>query len=130
MSDASRHKLSNSMKGNTNGLGHPCSKEKALKISNTQKGRRLTEEHRRKISQAKKGESHRPLSEKERKTISNSSYHQSRKKAVICLDTNVIYESVQECARELHLDATNVSAVCLGKHSHTKGYHFKFINNR
>ena len=42
------------MRGNQNGLGHPCSEEKKKKISEAQKGRKFTEEHKQKLSEAAK----------------------------------------------------------------------------
>jgi hypothetical protein len=39
MNEATKQKISNSMKGNKNGAGHPCSEEKRNKISEAQKGR-------------------------------------------------------------------------------------------
>lgn len=56
MSDEARKKLSKSMMGNKNGLGHKCSEEKKKKISDAQKGKTFTKEHKRHISEAKKGE--------------------------------------------------------------------------
>lgn len=41
-----RNILSEKLKGNKNGLGKPCSEEKKLKISLSQKGRKFTEEHK------------------------------------------------------------------------------------
>ena len=39
MNEETKQKISNSMKGNKNGAGHPCSEEKKRKISEAQKGR-------------------------------------------------------------------------------------------
>ena len=46
MNEETKQKISQSMIGNKNGLGHPCSPEKAKKISEAQKGRTFTEEHK------------------------------------------------------------------------------------
>ena len=54
MSEESKLKMSKSMMGNKNGLGKPCSFEKAKKISDAQKGRKLTEEHKQKLSNSAK----------------------------------------------------------------------------
>lgn len=54
MSEESRQKKSKAMLGNKNGLGKPCSKEKARKISEAQKGKKLSEEHKQKLSQSAK----------------------------------------------------------------------------
>lgn len=95
MSAAARKKLSEAMKGNQNGKGHPCSEEKKKKISEAQKGRVFTEEHKKKLSEAAK-KRHTPCSEEKKKILSQNYPH---KKRVFCQETNTVYESVQECAR-------------------------------
>ena len=50
-------------------------------------------------------------------------------KKVYCLETNTIYKSVQECARQLNLQATLVSKVCRGKLLTTGGYHLKYYDD-
>lgn len=39
------------------------------------------------------------------------------------------YKSVQECARQLNLQATLVSKVCKGKPLTTGGYHLKYYDD-
>jgi len=56
MTEEVRKKMSSSMKGNKNGLGHPCSEDKKRRISESQKGRKLTPEHKMLLSLAKKRE--------------------------------------------------------------------------
>lgn len=125
MSDLSKSKLSNSMKGNKNGLGHPCSEEKKLKISEAQKGKRLTEEHKKKLSISAQNR-HVPCSDDKRKILSQNYPH---KKTVYCYETNTIYESVQECARQLKLYPTNVTKVCKNIIHTTGGYHLEYYND-
>ena len=117
-----REKMSMSMKGNKNGLGHPCSEEKKKKISDAQKGKKLSEEHKRAISLAKTGKSHKSLSEEARKKISNS----HKKNKIYCLETDTVYESIQECSRQLNVLATNICKCCKGKINSTGGYHFSY----
>ena len=50
LNEDARKKISISMIGNKNGLGHPCSEEKKTKISKSQKGRKLTKQHKEKLS--------------------------------------------------------------------------------
>ena len=125
MSPEARKKLSQSMMGNQNGLGHPCSEEKKKKISEAQKGRKFTEEHKQKLSEAAK-KRHVPCSEEKKKKLSQS---YPNKKQVYCVELNTVYESVQECARQLGLQATNISKVCKGKLHTTGGYHLKYYND-
>lgn len=125
MSAESKLKISKSMMGNKNGLGKPCSFEKAKKISEAQKGRKLTEEHKQKLSNSAK-QRHVPCSDSKREVLRKS--HPNMKK-VYCSETNTIYTSVQECARQLGLWATLVSKVCAGKLKSTGGYHLSYYND-
>ena len=121
-----RQKMSAAMMGNTNGAGHPCSEEKKKKISDAQKGRKFTNEHKENISKAKKGKSHEPPSEETRKKISAS----HEKSPVYCEETGIVYESIQECARQLSLYATVVCKCCKGKLKSTGGYHLKYYTEQ
>lgn len=125
MSPEARKKLSQSMMGNQNALGHPCSEEKKRKISEAQKGRKFTEEHKQKLSEAAK-KRHVPCSEEKKKKLSQN---YPNKKQVYCVELDTVYESVQECARQLGVQATNVSKVCKGKLHTTGGYHLKYYND-
>ena len=120
-----RKKMSKAMQGNKNGLGKVCSEEKKKKISLAQKGRSFTEEHKKAISKAKKGKTHKTLSAESRKKIADA----HDKTPVYCLETNTVYESIQECARQLQLWATLVCKVCKGKLKSTGGYHISYYND-
>lgn len=120
-----RIKMSQAMKGNKNGLGHPCSEEKRQKISNAQKNKTLTEEHRKKLSEAAKIR-HTPCSDETKRKISNS---YPNKKKVYCKELNCVYSSVHECARQLNLHATTISKVCKGKLNTTGNYHFIYYDD-
>lgn len=124
MSDAAKRKLSEAMKGNKNCLGRVLSEETKEKISKSQKGRTFTEEHKQKLSEAAK-KRHVPCSEEKKKKLSESYPH---KRKIYCMETDTIYESVQECARQLNLFATNISKVCRGIHHTTGGYHFRYYD--
>lgn len=125
MSEESRLKKSRAMLGNKNGLGHPCSKEKARKISEAQKGMVFSEERKRKMSEKAKLR-HIPCSEEKIKTLQNNYPHM---KQVYCFETNTVYKSVQECARQLNTYATLVSKVCRNKVKTANGYHLKYYND-
>lgn len=125
MNPETKNKISNKLKGNTNGLGHPCSEEKKRKISKAQKGRKLTEEHKQKLSEAAK-QRHTPCSEQKRKTLSQN---YPNKKPIYCLELNTVFESVQECSRQLDIPATNISKLCNGRGKTLKGYHLSYYND-
>lgn len=117
-----REKMSRSMTGNKNGLGHKCSEEKKRKISEAQKGRRLTDDHKRKLSEAKKGKPHGSMSAETKRKISDS----HKKRPVYCQETDTVYPSIQECARQLGLWATLIVKVCKGTLKTTGGYHLSY----
>ena len=125
MSEEARKKLSHSMMGNKNGLGHPCSDEKKRKISEAQKGRTFTEEHKQKLSDAAK-QRHVPCSEEKKKKLSQN-YPNKRK--VYCEELDTIYDSVQECGRQLGIPATNITKLCNGRGKTLKGYHLRYYND-
>ena len=68
MNEETKQKISQSMKGNKNNLGHICPEETKKKISEAQKGRKLTEEHKQKLSEAAK-KRHVPCSEEKKEKI-------------------------------------------------------------
>lgn len=122
--EETRKKMSAAMKGNKNGSGHKCSEETKEKIRSALVGKPFTEEHKERLSRAKKGVSHCSPSPETRKKIANS----HAKFQVYCQENAVIYESIQECARQLGLYATNVCKCCKGKLLSTGGYHLKYYN--
>lgn len=123
LTDEVKKKISKALLNNKNGLGHPCSEEKRNKISNAQKNRQFTREHKQKLSKAAKNR-HVPCSEQKRQVLSNN---YPNKKRVYCQETDTVYESVQSCARELGLYATNVTKVCKGIHKTTGNYHLYYF---
>ena len=120
-----RQQMSIAMTGNKNSLGHKCSEEKKRKISAAQVGRHLTDEHKQKLSDAKRGKPHAPQSIETRRKISDS----HDKKPVYCKETGIVYSSIQSCAKELGLWATLVCKCCKGKLKSTGGYHFTYYND-
>ena len=124
MNEETKQKISQAMIGNQNGLGHPCSEEEKEKISNAQKGRKFTEEHKQKLSEAAKNR-HVPCSEEKKQILKEKSH----KKSVYCEELDKIFESVQECSRQLGIPATNISKLCNGRGKTLKGYHLKYYND-
>ena len=124
MNEETKQKISQAMIGNQNGLGHPCSEEKKEKISNAQKGRKFTEEHKQKLSEAAKNR-HVPCSEEKKQILKEKSH----KKSVYCEELDKIFESVQECSRQLGIPATSISKLCNGRGKTLKGYHLRYYND-
>ena len=124
MNEETKQKISQAMMGNQNNLGHPCSEEKKKKISNAQKGRKFTEKHKQKLSEAAKNR-HVPCSEEKKQILKEKSH----KKPVYCEELDKIFESVQECGRQLGIPATNISKLCNGRGKTLKGYHLRYYND-
>lgn len=125
MNEETKQKISQSLMGNKNGLGHPCSEEKKKKISEAQKGKKFTEEHKQKLSEAAKNR-HVPCSEEKKQKLSQN-YPNKRK--VYCEELNKIFNSVQQCSKELGIPATNISKLCGGRGKTLKGYHLRYYND-
>ena len=125
MNEETKQKISKAMMGNKNNLGHPCSEEKKKKISEAQKGRVFSEEHKQKLSEAAK-KRHVPCSEEKKEKIRASSH----KRKVYCEELDIIFESVQECARQIGAAATNVSKLCNGRGKTLKGYHLRYYEEK
>ena len=124
MNEETRQKISQALMGNQNNLGHSCSEEKKKKISEAQKGREFTEEHKQKLSEAAKNR-HVPCSEEKKQTLKEKSH----KKPVYCEELNKVFESVQECDRQLGIPATNITKLCNGRGKTLKGYHLRYYND-
>ena len=124
MNEETKQKISQALIGNQNNLGHSCSEEKKKKISEAQKGREFTEEHKQKLSEAAKNR-HVPCSEEKKQILKEKSH----KKSVYCEELDKIFESVQECSRQLGIPATNISKLCNGRGKTLKGYHLRYYND-
>ena len=124
MNEETKQKISQALMGNQNNLGHLCSEEKKKKISEAQKGREFTEEHKQKLSEAAKNR-HVPCSEEKKQTLKEKSH----KKPVYCEELNKVFESVQECGRQLGIPATNITKLCNGRGKTLKGYHLRYYND-
>ena len=120
-----RNKISQAMRNNKNGLGHKCSEEKKEKIRSAQLGRKFTQEHKDKLSKAAQ-QRHIPCSEEKKKTLSQRYPH---KRPVYCLELNKVFESVQQCGKELGISPSNIVKLCNGQGKTLKGYHLSYYND-
>lgn len=73
------------------------------------------------------------ISEERRTKIKNflvgngNRYRKSVSKPVVCLETDKVYESSGQAARELNLCRSHILRVAKGEYKQIKGYHFKFL---
>lgn len=86
---------------------------KCKRHSGPHKGKKHSEEAKRKISEAMKG-----------KLIN----HKSLSKKVLCVETGEIFESTCEAHRKTGINQSNISMACNGKLKTAGGYHWKFYN--
>ena len=97
------------------------------KISQAHKGMKFSDEHKKNLSISHKGKTPcnkgKNISETTRQKIIES----RTKKALYCINTSKIYNSLAEASKDLNISKTHISDVCNGKRKSTKGYSFKFI---
>lgn len=96
------------MGNGTNGI--PCSEEKKKKISIANKGHRFSEETKKIMSEKKIG-----------KKLTNC-------KKVLCIETNIIYESMHDAEKYTGIKYKNISKVCKNEYGRKTagGYHWKY----
>ena len=49
-------------------------------------------------------------------------------KAVLCINTGIIYKSIAEASRKTNIHSSAISSVCSGKHNTAGGYHWRFVS--
>ena len=119
--DEIKEQMQQRMLGNTYCAGRVTSEETKKKISDAQKGRKLTEEHRQKLRKPKSVTY--PCSKEHRQHIIEA---KKDKKSVRCVETGIVYESIHECARQMGVSATAICAVARGRHKTAGGYRFEY----
>lgn len=138
LSEKHRKKLSEVRKGEGSyWYGKTFPEEIKNKLSEFRKGKKLSEEHKKQISEGMKG---RMCSEDTKQKISNanrgkthSEEHKKKisdvmKKQVLCVETDIIYESISDASEKTGISLSGISAVCNGRRKTSGGYHWKFYN--
>lgn len=128
--EATRRKISSSLKGKMVGKNNPnYGNHKLAGENNPRYGKHLPEETRRKISESRKGKGTQPRSEVTKQKMRENHKGGSRSKAVLCVETNTIYESINDAARAVNINKKVISNCCRGiEHYNTAaGYHWRFI---
>ena len=134
-------------------LSKECVEKRAQKL----RGRKLTEEHKKKLSEAHKGlpsyKREHPMSEETKIKISNSlkkwnAEHESpnkgkkRKKSplgvlrtiqghykpIVCVETGIVYDSIKHASIKNNIDNSSLSKVCRKLRETAGGYHWRFLN--
>lgn len=81
----------------------------------------ITEEIKQKISQKNKGK-HASV-----KTEFKKGHKPLNAKAVLCVETNVIYNNIKEASKNTNVMACHISEVCSGKRKSAGKLHWKYI---
>lgn len=128
-SENTRKLLSALNKGKNNPRYGKClNEEQKRKISEANKGKHISEEHKRKLSESHKGQI---ISAETRKKISeslkNSPYYHSRRK-VICVETQVIYNSVTEAAISVNASSSHITECAKHQRKTIKGFHWEYAD--
>lgn len=105
--------------GNKWNVGKHLPEEVKHKISIAHTGRKASEETRKKLSEARKGR--RLPAETYKKIAEKNSIK------VICMNTNIIYDSVTTAGKLLKIDPSSIVKVCKGKAKATKGLIFRYV---
>ena len=85
--------------------------------------RKLTEEHKRKISE------HHKEQNGEKNWMYGKTYGQNpRARAVVCLETGEIFDSAKRAAHELNVNYTNLVGVLKGRRKKVGELHFEYVS--
>lgn len=118
-----RARISEQTRGERNpNYGRKHTEEERLKMSLCNLGRPLTEEHKRKLSEALKGKGKgRPRPEGSGK----------KPKKVLCVETGEVFDSIADAARakDIYKTKTRISDVCKGKAITCGGYHWQYYES-
>lgn len=99
---------------------------------NPRYGKHHSPETRKKLSEMNKGKTPTnkgiPLTEEQKRKISaaNKGRQAHNRKAVICIDTGVIYKSATEAAQAIKAPQPSITAVCRGNRKQTHGLKFAY----
>lgn len=99
------------------------SEESRKKLSKSRKGINFSESHLKKISDSHKGII--PTKEQNFKNMMNS----PKRKPVVCVETNVKYNSIREAGRKTGFNPRIIAAICKGEYGRktTGGYSWKYV---
>ena len=90
---------------------------------------RHAEESKQLMSENRKGKGTQPRSEATKQKMRENHKGGARSKAVLCVETNTIYESINDAARDVNINKKVISNCCRGiEHYNTAaGYHWRFV---
>ena len=110
-------------------LNKHLSEETKRKISQAHIGMKLSDETKKKLSEYRKGKI--PYNKGIKKTKEQKYQdilNQKTRKKIICIETQIIYESIRLASKELEIPRTCINDVLRGKNKKTHNLHFKYID--
>ena len=94
-----------------------CTREYNMRYSH--KDKIVTEETRKKLSKAQKNSL---IAQKHLDKL-----HEDNKRKILCIETNIIFDSIIEASKWCNGNDANIGACCRGKQKTAYGYHWKYI---
>lgn len=114
----------------------PKRRERLKSNNHGMEGKSHTEETKRKMSEAQKGEKGywygKHLSQETKNKISKAAKGKNNKrcKPVRCIETGIIYYSAKKAEEETHSRANGIIACCRGKRKTCGGFHWEYVVTR
>ena len=113
----------------TNGVRYGpefCKKvhDRMMGPGNPTRGKKFSEETRKKLSEARKGKW------SDRQRVALTKVHESMRKQVICIDTGEIFCSITEAAKSVGCNEKGISAACSGIQISAKGLHWAYYTGQ
>ena len=104
------------------GLVAPKSIKSRIKANKTKKnivpwnkGKKMSEEQRLKLSKIKKGKG------------LNDNLLKAIRIPIICVETNIQYKCMLDASKETNINVSNIAQVCKGNRKTAGGYHWKYL---
>lgn len=130
MPEATRQRLSKERKGKNLGKDNPnYGNHKLAGVDNPNYGKHHSLEIREKISKNRKGKGLHVFSEEHKQKIREHHGGGAEKKKVICVETGVIFESINAAASQMDINKKMISNCCrkTPHYNTAKGYHWEFV---
>lgn len=111
--------------------GEHRSEETRRRISEARKGMEFSANHRENLSKSHKGKRHsketrQKMSEVHRKRVISEDEDKSQKIPVLCVETNIVYYSINEAERQTGIFHGSIIYCCKGKRKTAGGYHWQY----
>ena len=130
-SEETRRKISEAAKArDMSGTRNPnYGNHKLAGENNPHYGKRFSAEVGQRMSEGRKGKGAQPKSEITRQRMRENHKGGSRSKAVLCVETKTIYESINDAARAVNINKKVISNCCRGieRYNTAAGYHWRFV---